>query len=215
MLATKNNALTECSIDIPSETVKLESEKISAQILEIMENHGISESRLAREAGLSIQAVSAWLNERYARSDIAAVEASLRSWVKLNAESHENDFAFIPGWVPTPTAKRIKGAFGYTHSMADISVIFGGAGIGKTITAQHYQCNNANVWVATMSASTTSVPACLERVADAIGLAVIPNGASRIEQTIIHRIKGSGGLLIVDEAQQLAIALSGRFKRRF
>lgn len=199
MLATKNNALTSNSIDSASGNVKLESEKIRAQIVEIMESQEISESRLAREAGLSVQAVSAWLNGRYAKNDIAAVEESLRSWANLNAESHEKDFTFIPGWVPTPTAKRIISALVYAHNMADISVIFGGAGIGKTITAEHYQGNSANVWVATMSASTTSVPACLERVADAIGLAVIPNGAARIERAIIHRIKGSGGLLIVDE----------------
>lgn len=96
MLATKNNALTENSIDTASGNVKLESEKIRAQIVEILESHGISESRLAREAGLSIQTVSAWLKGRYARNDIVAVEASLRSWANLKVEPPVNDFAFIP-----------------------------------------------------------------------------------------------------------------------
>lgn len=215
MLESKNITLTEKNIDDISHNVKLENEKIRAQIVEILKERGISESRLAREAGLSLQTVSAWLQGRYGKSDIASVEASLQSWVSRANESHEMDFTFIPGWVPTPTARRINNTFKYAHKMADISVIFGGAGIGKTITAEHYQGNNENVWLATMSASTSSVPACLERVAYAIGLATIPSSAARIEQAIIHRIKGSRGLLIVDEAQHLPMpcldALRGIF----
>ncbi len=107
--------------------------------------------------------------------------------------------------MPTPTANRVLNALRYAQRMADISIVYGGAGLGKTLTARRYQEDNPNVWIATMTPSVISVTACLERVAYAVGVNGVPASASRAENAVISRVEGTGGLIVIDEAQHLPV----------
>lgn len=179
-------------------------------IREEMERFGVTPSRLARESGLSVTRVSQWLKGTYRGSDLPVMEKALGSWLSAVREGRESAtrgyISLIPGWMSTPTANKILLALKYAHKLADIAVIYGGAGLGKTITAHRYAEDVPDVWIATMTPSISSVSACLERVGQAVGLASIPAGGARAEQAIVSRIQGTGGLLIVDEAQHLPIA---------
>ncbi len=179
-------------------------------VREEMENFGMNPSRLAREAGLSGVRVSQWLQGLYRGSDLPVMEKALESWLSAVREGREmaarGYIPTIPAWLSTPTANKILLALKYAHKLADIAVIYGGAGLGKTITAQRYGEDVPDVWIATMTPSISGVSACLERVGQAVGLASIPAGGARAEQAIVNRIRGTGGLLIVDEAQHLPIA---------
>ena len=184
--------------------------KLLSAVREEMEAFGVNPSRLAREAGLSVVRVTQWLRGDYGGPDLPAVEKAIESW--LSAAREERDRAVrgyiptIPAWLSTPTANKILLALKYAHKLADIAVIYGGAGLGKTMTAQRYADDVPDVWIATMTPSISGVSACLERVGQAVGLLSIPSGGARAEQAIVNRIKGTDGLLIVDEAQHLPIA---------
>jgi len=130
--------------------------------------------------------------------------------LKLTVERREQKVSGIlaapPEWQRTPSAKRILDTLRFAQANGDITLIYGGAGVGKTCTANQYRENNLNVWIATMSPALSSVTAVLERVCASIGILEIPSGASRAETAIVARLTGSRGLLIVDEAQHLAVS---------
>ncbi|MSS28096.1 AAA family ATPase [Desulfovibrio sp. PG-178-WT-4] len=177
-------------------------------IREEMRRGGVSQPRLARESGISVPRINQWLSGKY-KGDNAAIEKALQSWLRSALESREQAASgcipAAPDWMPTLTANKILLALKYAHKLADITVIYGGAGLGKTLTAQRYQEDNPNVWIATMTPSVISVTACLERVAYAVGVNHVPAGGAQAEQAIVSRVSGSGGLIVVDEAQHLPV----------
>lgn len=169
-----------------------------------MDNAGLSQAAVARETGISPSALNQRLKGSY-RGDNAAVDAKLQRWLDSVRERRSADAQMpqAPAWVATPSARRIRSALSYAQIAGDIAAIYGGAGVGKTSTAHEYQGQAPNVWIATMTPATAVVGAALERIALSLGLR--PTGrASRIEADIIERLRGTQGLLIIDEAQHLA-----------
>ena len=108
----------------------------------------------------------------------------------------------LPSWVETPTAIRIMGALSYAQALPDIAVVYGGPGTGKTCTARQYASAGMHVWVATMTPATSGVVPALEEVCAALGMPAA-NGAAPLHRAIVQRVTGTGGLLVVDEAQHL------------
>jgi DNA transposition AAA+ family ATPase len=171
-------------------------------------NTGMSQSRLAREAGLTYSRLKQWLAGTYpgqTKDIVKKLEYWLKGVAERRAAASYGIITETPDWKPTPTAENIKTVLQYAHHMADIGIVYGGAGLGKTMTAQRYQEDYQNVWIATMTPSIMSVSACFERVAYAVGIVHIPTSASRVENAIVSRITGSSGLVIIDEAQHLSV----------
>lgn len=114
------------------------------------------------------------------------------------------------GVVPDALNQGILSAFSLTQELQDMMVITGAAGTGKTSAARHYQQCARTVWLATMTPASASLAGCLERVAWAMGIEGMAHRVSRLEEAIAGRAFGTGGLLIVDEAQHLSgAALEG------
>jgi DNA transposition AAA+ family ATPase len=169
---------------------------------------GLSQTRLARESGLSISRLRQWLSGKYP-AQAQDITRNLTHWLKGLEERRTERAAGLvleaPDWKPTPTGDSILAVFKYAQHMADMGIVYGGAGLGKTMTAARYQEETPNVWIATMSPSIMSVSACFERIAFAIGISNIPLNASRAENAVVARVQGSKGLIIVDEAQHLSV----------
>ncbi|NCT66366.1 MAG: AAA family ATPase [Rhodanobacteraceae bacterium] len=108
-------------------------------------------------------------------------------------------------WIETPTAARIVAALAFAQATSDVAVIYGAGGVGKTCTARHYAADMANAWHAIMTPATAGVVPALEEVCAALGIPP-SNGAAPLHRSIVKRVAGTGGLLIVDEAQHLAPA---------
>lgn len=184
-----------------------ETELRDAVRLEIR-NAGISQSRLAREAGISTSRLNQWFSGTYpgkTEDIISKLDLWLTGINERRAATASGLIPDTPDWKPTPTAENITAVLKYAHHMADMGIVYGGAGLGKTMTARRYQEDYPNVWIATMTPSVMSVSACFERVAFAVGIANIPTSACRAENAIVSQIQGSGGLVIVDEAQHLSV----------
>ncbi len=109
-----------------------------------------------------------------------------------------------PGFVSTPTAQRVLGALAYAQMAGDMAVIYGGAGLGKSITCEYYRDSSPNVWIATMSPSTAGVVTALQEICDALSLDS-SGGARAMAKRICRRVKDTRGLLIVDEVQHLSV----------
>ena len=171
-----------------------------------MQRLGMSQSRLSKESGINAARLSQWLACKYTGNN-EVIEQELSRWLATQHEREKNTtrFSLVTEWRPTPTGNSITSALRYAQDAGDISLIYGGAGVGKTCTARRYQEDNSNVWIATITPTINSVAACMERIGVAVKLPEVPARAVKAENAIINQITGSNGLLIVDEAQHLPV----------
>ena len=172
-----------------------------------MKRLGISQTKLAKESGISQARLSQWFAGKYrGKSDV--VEQDVARWLH-SSQVRTKDAAKLtaaPEWKKTPTAEKILAALRYAKHAGDIALIYGGAGVGKTCTAKNFQDMNPNTWIATMSPAMNTIPAALERISLAVGLPEVQPSAIKMENAIVDRLTDSNGLLIIDEAQHLSVS---------
>lgn len=188
--------------------VPTSGDALRTAVIDEIRQSRVSHNRLSVESGISPVRLKNWLESK-SRGDVSIIENALAAWLNAMRESREQAAQGLipadPAWLPTPTAEIIQTALRYAHKLADISVIYGGAGLGKTLTANQYREEHPNVWIATMTPSINTVGACLERVASAVGISTLFPSAVRAENAIVSRVSGTGGLIIVDEAQHISV----------
>lgn len=183
-----------------------EPRDLRVEVAAIQADRRLSQTAMAKEIGISATALSQWLSGSYP-SDPTGLEQSIARWVDACRERQLQAQALpeAPAWVPTPSAERVIAALGYAQVAGDIAIIYGGAGLGKTTAIEAYQRTSPNVWHATMTSATPGVVPALEEVADALGLREVGGGAARVQRAVIRRIRGTQGLLVIDEAQHLGV----------
>ena len=172
-----------------------------------LEAGGLSQAAAAREIGFSDSTLSQWLAGKYG-GDRDAVADRVTAWLAARADRAvlTQSLPEPPGWIETPSAVRIDAALGYAQLVGDIAVIYGGAGMGKTMTARRYAAKRPNAWIATMTPATQALGPCLDRVSEACGIRTPGGRAARLEANLRERVPGKArGLLIVDEAQHLGL----------
>lgn len=167
---------------------------------------GLSQSAAADQIGVSGSALSQWLRGLY-KGDAEALADKARGWLASRADRRalQAGMPEAPAWAKTPLAGRALAALAHAHAAGDLAVVYGAAGLGKTVAMKRYAGLRPNVWTVTATEAASSVAACLERVAAAMSLRLDnrQRRASAVEAAIIERMSGSGGLLAVDEAQHL------------
>lgn len=113
----------------------------------------------------------------------------------------------LPSWVPTGTARRILEALCFARMCRGIMVICGDAGVGKTLTAEHFRSVFPQVWTgySTMTPATARIATSLDRLARDLDVSERDRlqGGSRVRMAIEELLRGKGGLLVVDEAHYL------------
>jgi DNA transposition AAA+ family ATPase len=175
------------------------------QVNSIISETATPQGKVAREAGLSPAALNQWLQGKY-KGDNGEVESKLLKWIAARERRAVTSEAMptATDYIATPAGERIKGVLSYTQAAADLSVIYGGAGVGKTRAIKSYAASSPNVWVATMRPDTACVASCLEEIGEAVGLKMTSR-AARQSRDLSRRMDGTGGLLVIDEAQHLNI----------
>jgi len=165
-----------------------------------------SDSAAARAMGTSPAVFSQWMNGRY-KGDNAAIEEKVLTWLRSIEERrlHDQELPGSPGFVDTPTSRRIHGTLVYAQAAADLVVVYGEAGVGKSETARHYQEHHPNVWIATMTPACAGAGSAIEEIADELGVTGNFSRPHHVWREVVKRLRGTEGLLIVDEAQQLSL----------
>jgi len=172
----------------------------------------------ADDAGIPYQTFHGFLNGKY-QGNNAAQARLLQKWLFALQERAESAFVLpeLPGFQPTPTAKRFWSVLQYAQQLGRIGVIAAGAGVGKTTTLETYAAQHPNVWLATMDPSTAGVGTMLRELVDVMGLA--EKTSTGLVRAVGAAVKGKRGLILIDEAQHLSAAaletlrsLNDRFK---
>lgn len=188
-----------------NEPISIGADDLRTRVRAEMRAAGLVQTRAATEIGVSDSAFSQWLSRKYP-GDVAAIETKALRWLDARIERAElaQGLPEAPQYIDLPTSRRIRAALSYAQMAGDIALVHGGAGISKTTTARQYAATHNNVWLATMTASTATLGACLDRVASTCGVRVTSGRVARIEADLVDRIENSRGLLIIDEAQHLS-----------
>lgn len=163
-----------------------------------IEQTGISQSKIAPLVGVSTATISQYLKGEY-KGDVVAVDKKVAEMLERQAEKAKD---VKSDFVETATAKNIFEVCGMAHSMADINLVIGEAGLGKTVTLKQYAKQVDNVILVEVE-PTYSPKVLLVELCNRLG--IVPSRSNHDNVTnIVEKLKGSDKLLIVDEAELLA-----------
>ncbi|MCT8348283.1 AAA family ATPase [Photorhabdus temperata] len=174
---------------------------VRAAIRTIVESDGLTYSNVARESGISSTALSQFMNESY-KGDNSKVAGQLSVWLE-NRSKRTNEMPAAPDFVQTKTVRQIWSALQYAQLAQCISVIYGSPGVGKTKALQQFVAERPNVWLITVSPSRASLSECLYELALELGLGDAPRRAGQLGRAIRRKLRGTSGLLVIDEADHL------------
>ena len=106
-----------------------------------------------------------------------------------------------PDYVETGICRTVLNAIKYSHIQGQVSVVYGDAGIGKTMAFRRYLEENSLAVGITISPTYSSITGVNELLAEQIG--VRERVARRITKEIVLKLRDSGRVIIIDEAQHL------------
>lgn len=178
-------------------------QELIATVQQVMESDELSQAAIASQSGINKSRLNQWLKGVY-KGDVPAVESDIRRWLdsRETATRVVGQLPAAPDWVETPSARAVLSALSFSQMAEAISVIYGGAGVGKTSTITRYADQAPNVWVVTASPSTAAPGPILSRIAQKLGIRT--GGALHlVEAAIIERVSATRGLLVIDESQHL------------
>lgn len=166
---------------------------------------GMSQADIAREAGIAYGTFTLWYSGKYT-GDNAKQEEKVGQYLDSREarETAKLRLPAAPGFVPMPTAEAFIGALEYAQYACDIAAISGDAGVGKTTACKRYVATHPNIWMMTATPVTSSPNFAMRALAQAMGIS--ERSAGERVGMIVRRVRDTGGLIIVDEAQHLTSA---------
>ncbi len=181
------------------EKICMTEDEARTLVLDYKSKTGKSQSLIATELGISGAQLSSFISGTYkAPHTIIPKIASLMSVNAKKAIAPRE-----PGFVETKVSKAVINAITYSHIQGKIAVVYGDAGVGKTMAINQY-CKENNLAIKiTISPSYASMSGVNELIADRLG--VRERVSRKIYAEIISKLKDSGRVIIIDEAQHLTV----------
>lgn len=173
--------------------------KVREEVKKIVEAEELSISAVARACGISAAAVSTFLDGKYkGRSD--RVEKGLAAFVRRYRERKARGRTDLK-YVDTSIAKKIHEIADMVHTDREVGVITGDAGVGKTFALRRYAEQNPDVILIEVDFGYSALWLFKELCRE---VGIEHRGQlSEMAAGIIKRLRDSGRLLIIDEAEYL------------
>lgn len=168
-------------------------------VLNYKEETGKTQTAIAKELDISPGALSAFLGGTYKAPHMITPKVADLITVQEKRKVAPKE----PGYVETGISKIVINAITYCHLQGKIAVVYGDAGVGKTMAIREYLRGNGLAIGITISPSYASITGVNELIADQLG--VRERVARKIYAEIINKLKDSGRVLIIDEAQHLTV----------
>lgn len=169
------------------------------ELNEFMEIKGWKQAQIARATSLSATTVSQYLSGIY-EGNIQSVETKFIQMMEREREKEKNR-RLRPEFVMTGTASKGLEVIRIAHLDGDINVIYGDAGMGKTMMVRQYAKQYSDAVLIEADPGYTA-RVILEELANKLGVDVRGNMHDRSE-AIIKTLRDSGRVILVDEAENL------------
>lgn len=179
---------------------------IIQHVLNVRDEEHLSNRQISKESGVGEAILSKLLNNKPYTGDTDAQLHKLETWLKTrNTQLEEfSDVLKEPDFLPLPTSQVIWKLMDMARTMRRWGMVYEGAGIGKTMTAEEYQRQHNNIWIVTASEFCKSARAILSELCDRVGVKAQGMTVARMNKALEDALTGSNGLIIIDEAQYLS-----------
>lgn len=178
---------------------ELTREEAVCLIQKYRQETGKSQRAVATELGISDGALSGFLAGTYATPHRIIPKVAALLEVKEQRKVAPKE----PGYVETTVARAVLDCITYCHLQGKIAVVYGDAGVGKTQAVRAYLRGNSLAIGITVSPSFASITGVNELIADQLGIR--ERVARKIYTEIVGKLRGSGRVLVIDEAQHLTV----------
>ncbi|ACL05265.1 B transposition protein domain protein [Desulfatibacillum aliphaticivorans] len=178
-------------------------EKLREQVKTLLAE-GVTQTQIAKEIDMSPSAINGWVKGSY-QGDNEKLEAKIEQWLAGREERKQVTSALPakPDFLELEVAQKITHLLSYTQMTANIGVVYGPPGVGKSKALWKYAKDRPNVWIVTGRPSIKCVASFLVEIARKMKIARVNKRAAMLTDELIFKLKGTGGLIIVDEAQHL------------
>ncbi|HHF8231103.1 TPA: AAA family ATPase [Klebsiella pneumoniae] len=172
---------------------------IHAELNDLMTRKGYSQTQVARAIGKSAAVINQYLQGKYA-GDVPSIDELARSFINREAEKEKSQ-KITARFVPTVTSRKGMEVIRYAHLDGDLNVIFGAAGLGKTMILREYAAQHRDALLIEADPGYTA-RVVLEELCNLLGLSKRGN-MHELSEACIAALRDSGRLLMVDEAENL------------
>lgn len=177
------------------------SEALQEELEQLMAERKHTQAAVARAIGISASALNQWLHGEY-KGDVKGLEHALQGFLLRERERAKNKRSQLP-FVMISTAAKVFEAARMCHLDGEIGVVVGAAGIGKTTAIKEYAAQNSDVILveADLGYTARDLFSELHRKCGFEGLGKI----NRMKDEVIDKLRDSGRLIIIDEAEHLPV----------
>lgn len=187
-----------------SEEDRAEWRSLTARLADVARRYGWSKSEVVRRSGIPAGTLSQWYDGNY-KGQVGNVSARIAKWLasvdELSAAAARIPVA--PGYIATQTSAEVVDTVLYAQTCGEMVIVTLGAGMGKTMTAEHYRDTRPHAYLVTMRPTTSTVHGMLLELA--LALDVNERNPARLDRALGEKLRRNGRatLLMVDEAQNL------------
>lgn len=161
-----------------------------------------SQTVLARQLGISTAALSQFAAGKYAGDNQAIADRIHYGFTKIREQTAAPK---DPAYVQTSLTEAVTTVLVYAHSHRTMGLIHGDAGVGKSMAVEQYAREHPDVVVVTADPSLRTSKAMIDELLEAMGRRESGTLRSKMKM-LVNLLTGTGRLIIVDEAQHLALA---------
>ncbi|HBR5677120.1 TPA: AAA family ATPase [Klebsiella pneumoniae] len=172
---------------------------IHVELNDLMTRKGYSQTQVARAIGKSTAVINQYLQGKYA-GDVPAIDALARSFINREVEKEKSQ-KNAARFVPTVTSRKGMEVIRYAHLDGDLNVIYGAAGLGKTMILREYAAQHRDALLIEADPGYTA-RVVLEELCGLLGISKRGN-MHELSEACIAALRDSGRLLMVDEAENL------------
>ena len=171
------------------------------ELIAYLEQTGRSQADVAKAMGVNPSMLSQWLNHEVGGwgRNVGKRAANFLALETRRAVAPRDS-----NWVETRAAKEVLTVLAQCHELRDFGMIYGAAGIGKTRAAERYREQHPDCILLRATESIRQRRPFLRSLAMIESVKAPKSGAmDDLFEGVLIRLRNSGRLLIVDEAQKL------------
>ncbi|MCQ4171709.1 AAA family ATPase [Hafnia paralvei] len=172
---------------------------IVTELTELMERKSYSQTQVARAIGKSVAVINQYLQGKY-NGDVKCIDALVEGFIRRQRDKDKSQ-RITASFVSTFTSRRGLEVIRMAHLDGDINVIYGDAGMGKTMMLREYAAKNRDAVLIEADPGYTA-RVVLEELCNKLGLSKRGN-MHDLSEACVNALLESGRIIMVDEAENL------------